>query len=53
MWLTVVLNDPRIAYPYVKVQVGELVRVVGNVALFSQRGPLPGANSFDRAPGGK
>ena len=49
MWLNVVLNDHRVAYPYVKVQVRELVRVVGIVALFAQRRPLPGTNSFYRA----
>ena len=51
MWLNVVLNDPRVAYPYVKVQVRELVRVVSIVAPFDQRGPLPDANSFYRAHG--
>ena len=38
MWLNVFLNDPRVAYPYVKVQVRELVRVVGIVAPVAQRG---------------
>ena len=44
-----------VAYPYVKVQVRELrelLRVVGIVAPFAQRGPLPGTNSLYRAPGG-
>ena len=48
IWLNVVLNEPRVAFPYVKVQVRELVRVVGIVAPFA---PLPGANLFYRAQG--
>ena len=36
--LNVVLNDSRVAYPYVKVQVRDLVGVVGIVAPFAQRG---------------
>ena len=31
-------SDPRVAYPEVNVQVRDLVRVVGIVALFAQRG---------------
>ena len=52
MWLNVVLT-PRVAYPAVKVQVRDLVRVVGIVASFAQRGSLFRENSFYRAPGGK
>ena len=31
-------SDPRVAYPEVKFQVRDLVRVVGNVAPFAPRG---------------
>ena len=46
-------SDPWVAYPEVKVQVRDPVRVVGIVALFAQRGSLFGINSFYRAPVGK
>ena len=46
-------SDPRVAYPEVKVQVLDLVRVVGIVALFAQRGSVYWENSFYRAPVGK
>ena len=51
MWLNVV----RVAYPEVKVQVRDLVRVVGIVAPFDPRGggSVPGKNYFYRVPGGK
>ena len=45
-------SDPRVAYPEVKVQVRDLVRVVGIVASFVPRGSVFGENSFYRAPGG-
>ena len=45
-------SDPRVAYPEVKIQVRDLVRIVGIVVPFAQRG-LFGENSFYRAPGGK
>ena len=53
MWLNVVLNDRRIAYSEVKVQVRDLVRVVGIVVPFASRGLLSRENSFYGAPGGK
>ena len=43
-------SDPREAYPEVKVQVRDLVRVVGIVAPFALRGSVFGENSFYRAP---
>ena len=43
-------SDPRQAYHEVKLQGRDLVRVVGIVA--PNAGPLPGENSFYRAPGG-
>ena len=43
IWLNIVLNDPRVAYPEVKVQVRNLVRVVGIVSPFAFTG--------DRYPG--
>ena len=46
-------SDPRVAYPEVKVQVRDLVRVVGIVAPFATRGVGNGENSFDWAQGGK
>ena len=46
MWLNVVPNDRRIAYPEVKFQVGNLVRVVGIVAPFAPREPVPGKICF-------
>ena len=47
-------SDPREAYPEVKVQVRDLVRVVGIVAtFFTPRGSVFGENSFYRAPGCK
>ena len=46
--------DPRVAYPEVKVQVRDLVRVVGIVTQIStQAGSVFGENSFYRAPEGK
>ena len=47
------LSDPRVAFPEVKVQVGDLVRVVDIVAPFAPRGSVFGENSFYRAPGDK
>ena len=44
-------SDPRVAFPEVKVQVGNLVRVVDIVAPFAPRGSVFGENSFYRAPG--
>ena len=44
--------DPRVAYPEVKIQVRDLVRVVGIVVPFAQRGSVFGKKSFYRAPGG-
>ena len=38
--LNVVLSDPRVAYPYFKIQVRELVRVVGIVAPLPNRGAV-------------
>ena len=38
IWLNVALNDPLVAFLYVKVQVRELVRVVDIVAPFAQQG---------------
>ena len=47
-------SDTRLAYPEVKVQVRDLVRVVGIVAPFDQVGIAPpGKNSFYRVPRGK
>ena len=46
-------SDPRVAHPDVKVQVRDLVRVVGIVAPFAPMGAGPRENSFYRAPGGK
>ena len=45
-------SEPRVAYTEVKVQVRDLVRGVGIVALLSHGGSVPGENSFYRAPGG-
>ena len=42
-------SDPRQAYPEVKLQGRELVRVVGIVAPLSHWGPEPRENSFYRA----
>ena len=39
-------SDPRVAYPEVKVQVRDLVRVVGIVAPFAPWGLVFGKNSF-------
>ena len=45
-------SDPRVAHPDVKVQVRDLVRVVGIVApSLPPWGPVHGENSFYRAPG--
>ena len=46
-------SDPRVVYPEVKVQVWDLVRVVGIVAPLAPRGVSIQENSFYRAPGGK
>ena len=48
-------SDTRVAYPEVKIQVQDLVRVVGIVAPFDPRGwgLVSGKNSFYRVPGGK
>ena len=46
-------SDPRVAYPEVKVQVRDLVRVLCIVAPFAPRGAVFGENSFYRAPGYK
>ena len=48
-------SDPRVAYPEFKVQVRDLVRIVGMVDPFAPRGggSVLGGNSFHRAPGGK
>ena len=46
-------SDPRVAYPEVKVQVRDLVRVMGIVASCAQRGSVFGENSFYRATGVK
>ena len=53
MWLNVHSSDPRVAYPKVKVQVWDLVRVVGILAPLAPRGVSIRENSFYRAPGGK
>ena len=45
-------SDPRIAYPEVKVQVRDLVRVVGIVAPFAPRGSVFRGSSSYRTPGG-
>ena len=44
-------SDSRVAYPEVKGQVRDLVRVVGIVAHFDQGRSVPGKNSFYRVPG--
>ena len=49
-------SDPRVGYPEVKVQVRDLVRVVGIVAALPHgmwAGSVPGEKSFYRAPGAK
>ena len=43
-------SDPRVAYPEVKFQVRDLVRVVGIVVPFALWGLVFGENSFYRAP---
>ena len=53
MWLNVRSSDPRVAYPEVKVQVRDLVRVVSIVAPLAPSGVSIRENSFYRAPGGK
>ena len=45
-------SDPRAAYPEVKVQARDIVRVVDIVAPLSHRGSVPGEHSFYRAQGG-
>ena len=44
---------PQVAYPELKVQVRDLVRVVGIVVPFAPRGMCIRGNSFYRATGGK
>ena len=44
-------SDPRVVYPEVKVQVRDLVRVVGIVTPLPHGVSVPGENSFYRAPG--
>ena len=46
-------SDPRVVYPEVKVQVRDLVRVVGIVVPFAQGRSVPWKNSFYRVPGSK
>ena len=46
-------SDPRVAHPDVKVQVRDLVRVVGIVSPFAPMGASTRRNSFHRAPGRK
>ena len=45
-------SDPRVTYPEVKVQVQDLVRVVGIVAPFTLLGVGTRGKSVYRAPGG-
>ena len=45
-------SDSWVAYPEVKVQVRDLVRVVGIVTPFAPRVSVFGENSFNRDPGG-
>ena len=47
------ISDPRVAYAEVKVQVRDLVRVVGIVTPFAPWGLVFEKNSFYRAPVGK
>ena len=44
-------SDPRVAYPEVKVQVRDLLRVVGIVACLAPRVSVLGENSFYRGTG--
>ena len=46
-------SDPRVAYTGIKVQVRDLVQIMGIVDPFASRGSVPGKNSFHRAPGDK
>ena len=46
-------SDPLVAYPEVKIQVRDLVQVVGIVVPFAPRGSVSWENSFYRAQGGK
>ena len=46
-------SDPWVAVPELKVQVQDLVRVVGIVAPFAPQGSVFGENSFYRVSGGK
>ena len=46
-----VSSDPMVAYPEVKVQVRDLVRVVGNVAPFAPRGSIFGEIRFIETQG--
>ena len=52
MRLNIVLT-PQVAYTQVKVQVCDLVRVMGIVAPFARGGSVFGENSFYPAPGCK
>ena len=45
-------SDPRVAYPEVKVQVQDLVRVVGIVAPLPHGGSVPGENCLLLSPMG-
>ena len=51
-WGTRRSSDPRVTYPEVKVQVRNLVRVVGFVTPVAPRWSVFGESSFYRAPGG-
>ena len=46
MWLNIVLNDIRVAYPQVKGKVADLVRVVGIVVPFTHGVRYPGKIRF-------
>ena len=46
-------SDPRVAYPEIKVQERDLVRVVGNIDPLPHGESVFGENSIDRAPGCK
>ena len=46
-------SDPRVAYTGVKLQVRDLVQIVGIVDPFAHVGLVPRENSFCHAPGGK
>ena len=46
-------SDPQVTHPEVKVQVRDLVRVVGIVAPLPRGGSVFGENSFYRPPEGR